>query len=324
MSKNLNLSSSLFHNGMPTFFMFVGIPGCGKSTIAEEIKKSSDREIKIHSSDALRKELFGDEDVQDKNAELFNELHTRIKNDLRNGFDVIYDATNINRKRRYGFLQELKNIPCLRVCICVVTPYELCLKFNAERTRNVPIDVIKRMYMNWQPPEYSEGFDNILLCGVGLSESNNDWSITTLVEKMKDFDQENSHHALTLGEHCSAAQKYIDENYPDNHRLSIAALLHDNGKIFTKTHINARGEDDGDCHYYQHHSVGAYDSILYLFNEGYETNDIIYISNLIYFHMHPYMSWKQSKSVERRTKIMLGEDLYDDIMKLHEADLAAH
>lgn len=253
MSKNLNLSSSLFRNGMPTFFMFVGIPGCGKSTIAEEIKKSSDREIKIHSSDALRKELFGDEDVQDKNAELFNELHTRIKNDLRNGFDVIYDATNINRKRRYGFLQELKNIPCLRVCICVVTPYELCLKFNAERTRNVPIDVIKRMYMNWQPPEYSEGFDNI-----------------------------------------------------------------------TKTHINARGEDDGDCHYYQHHSVGAYDSILYLFNEGYETNDIIYISNLIYFHMHPYMSWKQSKSVERRTKIMLGEDLYDDIMKLHEADLAAH
>lgn len=40
--------------------------------------------------------------------------------------------------------------------------------------------------------------------------------------------------------------------------------------------------------------------------------------------MHPYMSWKQSKSVERRIKIMLGEDLYDDIMKLHEADLAAH
>ncbi len=47
MSKNINLSSSLFHKGMPTFFMLLGIPGCGKSTIAGEIAKSSWRLFSI-------------------------------------------------------------------------------------------------------------------------------------------------------------------------------------------------------------------------------------------------------------------------------------
>lgn len=262
--------------------------------------------------------------MQDKNNEVFMELHRRIKKDLRNGIDVIYDATNISKKRRVAFLRELTNIPCYKVCISVMTPYDVCLKLNAGRERNVPDYVIKKMYMNWQPPSYDEGFDGITVCYINVDESENDFNISTLIKKMKDFDQENHHHAFTLGEHCSAAQKYIDENYPGNTLLSMAALLHDNGKIFTKTRLNARGIDDGDCHYYQHHSVGAYDSMIYLDKAGYEVDDILYIANLIYYHMKPYTDWKQSRSVEHRIRIMVGEKFFDDIMALHDADANAH
>ena len=75
----------------PKFYMLVGLPGSGKSKIAEEYRERA----YICSSDALRKELFGDEADQKHNEEVFAELHKRIKMFLRNGFDTVYDACNI-------------------------------------------------------------------------------------------------------------------------------------------------------------------------------------------------------------------------------------
>lgn len=161
MNKNLNLSPSLLDNGIPTLFMLVGIPGSGKSQIAHEIVASADKTTKIHSSDALRKELLGDEATQGDNNKLFAELHRRIRVDLIAGNNVIYDATNIRKKTRIGFLMTLKNITCHSVCLCVMTPYENCLERNSKRDRKVPVNVTKNMLKNWQPPHYNEGFDEI-------------------------------------------------------------------------------------------------------------------------------------------------------------------
>lgn len=136
--------------------------------------------------------------------------------------------------------------------------------------------------------------------------------------------QENSHHRLTLGAHCRAAEDFIKQKYPDDKRLQLAALFHDNGKVFTKTRFNTRGEEDGQCHYYQHHCVGAYDFLLYADAMGVSDRDAIYISNLIYFHMHPFMSWDKSEKSRRKAVKAIGQEMYDDIMKLHAADLAAH
>lgn len=80
------------------FIMMIGLPASGKSYKAETLSKLYNAHI--HSSDKLRLELFGDENIQDKNNELFAELHRRIKKDLSVGKSVIYDATNISYKRR--------------------------------------------------------------------------------------------------------------------------------------------------------------------------------------------------------------------------------
>lgn len=53
----------------PLMIMLIGLPGSGKSTVAQSIFIERDEErLKpaIHSSDSLRKELFGDEATQEE------------------------------------------------------------------------------------------------------------------------------------------------------------------------------------------------------------------------------------------------------------------
>ena len=40
--------------------------------------------------------------------------------------------------------------------------------------------------------------------------------------------------------------------------------------------------------------------------------------------MHPYIAWKDSEKAKNRYQKLLGEELFDEIMILHEADVAAH
>lgn len=311
----------------PILFMMCGLPGSGKSTCVDNIECDGEKPI-VHSSDKLREELYGNENVQEHNGELFVELHRRIKEDLKAGHNVIYDATNLSKKRRIAFLNELKNINCKHYCVVVLTPYDKCIKQNLMRDRIVPREVIFRMYKNFQPPAYFEGWDKIILA-FNLDEDDSEvrWDLETLFEGdcgIDSFQQENKHHALTLGMHCRKAHEYIQQNNPENKRLAFAALIHDEGKIVTKSRLNSKGEDDGNCHYYQHHCCGAYDSFFYSLRYGFSEEDMIYISNLIYFHMHPYLEWQQSESVKRRHRIQFGEQFYEDVMLLHEADLYAH
>ena len=326
-SKTNLLDDYINHFRPPIMIMLIGIPASGKSYIADYLKNKN---TVVHSSDTLRQELYGDENTQEHNADLFVELHRRIKNDLIGGKDVVYDATNISKKRRTAFIEELKNISCEKVCICVMTPYELCLKYNSLRERKVPEEVIKRMYMNWNPPSLAEGFNEIYYYynyGEDEKAIKYRYKLTTLFEGdcgIDNFPQENKHHSLTLGEHCKRAMDYTINKFPSEKLLHIAALLHDNGKVFTKTKTNSKGIDDGDCHYYQHHCVGAYESLFFTKEMGLSTTDRTYIANLIYFHMHPYTSWKQSARAEIRDRLKIGEKFYNDVIKLHEADDAAH
>lgn len=142
----------------PFLIVMIGLPGSGKSTYGEEIEIDCAVEKHkpiIHSSDALRAELYGNAAIQGDNNALFQELHKRIKEDLRNGKDVIYDATNIKKKLRRQFLTEMKSVSCCPIAICMMTPFEVCCSNNLQRDRQVPYEAIKRMYMNWQPPGVS-------------------------------------------------------------------------------------------------------------------------------------------------------------------------
>ena len=75
---------------MTKLFLMIGLPASGKSTLAEQIAKSEDAEIV--SSDNIRKELYGDENIQGDNNKVFRILQERIINGLKNNKNMIYDA----------------------------------------------------------------------------------------------------------------------------------------------------------------------------------------------------------------------------------------
>lgn len=297
---------------MPIIKMLVGLPASGKSTYSN--KYINDNTYKIHSSDRLREELFEDENIQCDNNKLFAELHNRIKNDLRSGYNVVYDATNINRKLRMSFLQGLNKIYCYKEAIVFTTPYEQCLINNQNRDRKVHKEVIKRMYLNWNTPILQEGFDEIRL--VKFIDIAN----TNILDKMIGFRQDNPHHKLDLFHHCLESTRYIIKK-TDEELLITATLLHDCGKIFTKSFTNSKGEVTSIAHYYNHNNCGAYDVLNYNLSDD---DGIIYISALIEYHMKPYLAWNQSEKAKEKDRKLLGNNMFNDIMLLHEADVCAH
>lgn len=142
----------------PILYVMVGIPASGKSTYAAKIPNAV-----IHSSDALREELFGDVNYQGNNPLLFRTLHKRILSDLKEGKNVVYDATNIYSRNRIKFLRELRynHINAYKVCVWMDINPGICVCNNKYRERNVPEDVIDNMYIHLQVPKMSEGWDCI-------------------------------------------------------------------------------------------------------------------------------------------------------------------
>lgn len=295
----------------------VGLPCSGKSTKSKELAEKYN--ATIFSSDELRTEMFGNVNDQEHNQELFVELHKRIKDCLRSGKSAIYDACSINYKRRMAFLAELKNITCEKICIVMATPYEECLRRNAERERKVPQDVIKRMYFNFNIPYWYEGWNDIQIVGLPCSNYNVDDTVNILIN----YHQGNSHHAFTLGCHLWAAYDYYCQHYLDEDCdtvTSIATVLHDIGKPVCRSEINSRGINDGNAHYCNHQHTSAYDSLFVN-----STFDRLDVAIRIMWHMQPYF-WEKDNNEKLHNKYrkLWGEDLYQDVMNLHESDRNAH
>lgn len=301
----------------PVLYMFVGLPGSGKSNYTRKLAKKTGSSV--HSSDNIRKELYGDERIQGDGNAVFNILHSRVKEDLREGKSTIYDACNISYKRRMAFLQELNNIPCKKVCIFIATPFEKCLENNAKRERHVPIEVIKNMLKHFDTPSYFEGWNEIKICYPKRAYRGFYGTPSAFVERYIDYSQDNPHHDYSLGNHCkSTGYRFLRKNI-----LHTVGLLHDCGKPRCKTYINTKGEKTEIAHYYSHENVGAYDS--FFFDTKYSEEERREISELIRWHMTPYF-WEKKDDKKMRKKYfnLWGEDLYEKIMLLHSADKDAH
>ena len=67
----------------PILYVMMGLPASGKSTFADEIATSQN--ATIISSDALRKEWYGDENIQGNPAKIFEEMRKRTVSVLENG-----------------------------------------------------------------------------------------------------------------------------------------------------------------------------------------------------------------------------------------------
>lgn len=319
---------------MSRFIMLVGLPASGKSSLSVFLSATG---FNVHSSDTIRKELLGDQRDQTGNDTVFNTLHKRIKEDLKNGVDTLYDATNISQKRRIAFLREIERYDVVKECHFMATPYEICIERDAARENSVGKAVIDKMYKSFYVPQYYEGWDKITIHW-DSSVVNNLKDINEFLDSIVEFDQKTPFHKLTLDAHMKEAYNWAVEKLAEKdlkpkeyENLLLAVRLHDIGKPFVQEY-NA---DKERCTYYQHHLIGAYDSLFYMktlhlfkpiirkYSQKPKTdNEILEIADLIQNHMRPYQM--EQDSTKKRFISLVGEKKYSEIMFIHEADKATH
>ena len=299
---------------MNKLYVMVGLPASGKSTIAAEYIERHD--AVLVSSDAIRAEIYGDENCQDDPSKVFDLMKKRTVAALREGYNVVYDATNINSKRRISLLRDIKKqvAQVIPVAVLVLCPVDECIERDALRNRTVGEAVINKMLYNYQPPSYYEGFRTLEYHYTG-----NYINIEELLGQTWDFDQKNHHHSLTLGGHMSKTAALVEDDF----MVNLAARYHDIGKLFVQTF-----DEDGEAHYKNHHHVGAYLWLCSALARDWIFNDmsyaVQYVAQLICWHMQPYFVDSYEDFVEWGEKRGMRPLMIDDIWKLHCADLHAH
>ena len=308
---------------MATLNIMIGIPGSGKSNYAKKCLINDNTEYL--SSDDIRIELYGFED-QTHNDVVFETMKKRTINALREDKDIIYDATNLSKKRRSSIISEARKLSAQINAYLCCTPINIILERNITRVeRQLPWDKLVQMIQGIEPPMYYEGFDNIYLIDGGMYNDVYDYNF--LIDDCIDYKQDNPHHCETLEEHIKAVVKRA-EDLGKNLKLRIdaeilrqAARYHDFGKLYTKTF-----NDKKNCFvYYGHDKVSTY---LYLCHVR-KQNLIDELNRVRLRDSHyqtaalilNHMEWYRREDMTPIKELFNDDDLYYMLELLHEADL---
>lgn len=254
---------------MATLYMMVGVSGSGKSTYAKSLG------CQIFSSDMIRKELYGDEAIQKDPNKVFRILHGRVVECLRAGNSCVFDATNLNRKKRAAFLKQIENIKDVRkVCIVIATPHWVCGERDEERARTVGAEVICRQISQFQIPTKEEGWDNIYFY------REETYPINLLIPKKEIPHDCAPHHLESIQEHSKMVYQALLDGFPGslNKNLMVAAKYHDIGKFYTKEPHKKYPERST---YYSHENWSTY---LFICSDEFTYEAAM----LIAFHMEPF------------------------------------
>lgn len=286
---------------MTKFIMLVGISGCGKSTYSNGMK--NDKNI-ILSSDAIRKELYGSEDIQDNPDKVFAIMKERTFEALSNNVSVIYDATNLNRKKRIAILNEIKKRLPKVFCEChiILDSPESCIKNQELRDRKVAEEVIYRQLKSFQVPYFIlEDWDNIRVIQHGIHE------IYKYVRDLDKIEQTSVYHKEDAYTHSIECERITNE-LSNSEDLKKIALYHDIGKAYTQT------KNETGYHFYNHENVSAY---LYLLC-SYEEN-ALYLAFLIEMHDKAYKKGKTWNKFPKEVQKLLTEfNKYDTMASVRE------
>lgn len=335
------------------FLMLIGLPASGKSTFAKELIEGEDGakrdDIRYLSSDKIREELYGDESVQTDPSKVFELMRIRTLDALKEGKHVIYDATNISRKKRKGLLQQLPK-EVVKTAVYMATDYGTAKNQNENRDRVVPQGVIDKMYKNFQIPIYSEGWDNIVFqydddtmqndfpkqftdaVRAGVLFGREGYELMNFLAtyfqeffNIWDMPQDSKYHSLSVSRHTYYVYKHVLDSYKtedetEKEMMLWTALLHDTGKHFCKSFVNRKGEETRYANFIGHENVGSQLAVSLLKRMGFDENFIHTVAILIQFHMY-LLDQNANKD---KLKEYVGNDLFKKLEFLREADTLAH
>ena len=280
--------------------------------------------------------MYGDAGEQKNPGAVFNEMNNRLFRALKNGESVVYDATNINSRKRVALVNDIHSRCPDTQCICVIILCSIkeCKRRQDNRDRKVPGYVIDDMARNFQVPYFHEGWDAICLYEAGELQK-----IAREHERLMETPHDNPHHIHSIGYHCtqtlSAMTSLLAEQTEPTTTtemddikaiLKEVAYQHDIGKRKAKVFTNRKGEPSDVAHYYGHECLGAY---MWLSGDEYTKWDdwsFLTIGLLIQWHMQPYAFPNRSKEelVKWCKDRHFDNWIADWIWLVHEADQAAH
>lgn len=294
----------------PIFIMMCGLPGAGKSTLAAKLAEEYGAEL--ISTDEICMQLYHTVRIESsKKQKVYHMADQKIQKAIEEDKSIVYDSENISLKRRKAVLTDCLKQKYRIVCKLLAVPYEICLKQDRQRKNCVGDKTMRSMISSFTVPYYYEGFEKI---DVIYHPDTIFETAENFLKKYDDYDQDNPHHTLTLGEHCQKCAELLRQRGADEEMI-FAGKLHDCGKPFCRTYIKPNGIKDKYAHYYGHEHVGSY---LVLFYEG----ATIFTAMLIAWHMRPGMVWKSG--IYKKDYRYLGKELYEKILLFHQCDRDAH
>ena len=156
---------------MIRLILLIGLPGSGKSSLAQQLVTQSQR-CQLISTDAIRAQLFGDESIQGPWLLVWEQLQRQFQQAVarilqHQILEAIYDATNAVQEQRRDAIALARSIGFTQITgLWLDIPLQVCLERNRTRQRRVPEEVIVQMYRSLQaaPPSFRDGLDQLIRC----------------------------------------------------------------------------------------------------------------------------------------------------------------
>lgn len=324
---------------MSKLIVVCGLSGSGKTTLAHKLSISEN--ATVLSSDEIRSELLGDYSDQSDNHKVFSEMNKRAKDLLSKGCNVIYDATNTSRRRRKHLISHELKMADEKVIYYMNSHYDDCVVNDRNRDRSVGRGVIIKQCKQMQIPVENEGWDKIYIHNnnmVDMECNKKDIENVLLydncghnylfrfisnyildIQNIINLPHDSKYHTFSVSRHTYYVYERVRNRTSDMATI-YAALLHDVGKYLCKSFVNYKGEIKRYANFYSHENVSAQLALFWLKKMGYDDEFAKRVSILCQFHMHPLSSGDEKM---RDIKGLIGNDMYDKLMILHEADLQA-
>ncbi len=153
----------------------IGLPSSGKSRFAQVLanvieKKQKPFKVKIIDPDKIRESISSD--IFDyKKEKLVREHNLKaVEKALEEGYIVISDDLNYYTSMRHDLKEIADDCGVKLYMIHIATPIETCLKWNEERGKTIPNDVIKKINKkfdvfekyNWDFPDAKYDLSQII------------------------------------------------------------------------------------------------------------------------------------------------------------------
>jgi predicted kinase len=146
-----------------TVYMMIGLPGSGKNTW---IENNLDKNVRVVSRDDIRANLkmcgandkiVGTREQEEQVTKIFNKL---LVDYVENGYDVVINNINLNRRYRDDFKRLLSGYNVRWVYVVVIAP---SIEDNiARRDGQIPPEVLLKMHNNFTMPSETE-YDDIIV-----------------------------------------------------------------------------------------------------------------------------------------------------------------